>query len=286
MKIFWRLIGALVVTLAVPLADADAGTFLVGAKYWYAQWDSAVLDWFEKDIGAGFKALGVTLDSDIDTGTGYLAGPVFGYQTDEGAWSFSFAPMIFSSFSEDWKGTTGTMTLNTDIDSTRRDYDLAATYSLSQYRDRLSFLEYCRIYFGLKYQTVEYDLKLNYNTEMGSVTYKYNLDAEMIMPAIGAGIAYPVLDRLVLGLQAGAGLTLPNLKMKDPYGESFDIDPHYSYLFNLEGTLNYVPINNLIMQLGLRYQEWYLEARSPQSWESTESRDTTYGPSLTIVYTF
>jgi hypothetical protein len=286
MKRAWRIIGILAVILTVPLTHAHAGTFMVGAKYWYAQWDSAVLDWFEKDIGVGFKALGVTLNSDIDTGTGYMAGPVFGYQTDDKSWSFSFAPMVLSSFSQDWKGTAGTMNLKTDIDTTRRDYDLAATFSLSQYKEKLSFLEYCRVYAGFKYQTVEYDLKLKYNTEMGDVMYDYKLDAKVSMPTIGAGVVYPVFDKLVLGLQGGVGLALIDLEMKDPDKVTFDIDPEYSYLFNTEGSVSFLPMNNLILQLGLRYQEWYLKARSPQRWDKTESRDTTFGPTLTVVYTF
>ena len=47
--------------------DSDYGTFLVGAKGWFALWDSAVLDWFEKDISANFKEMGLNLESDIDT---------------------------------------------------------------------------------------------------------------------------------------------------------------------------------------------------------------------------
>jgi hypothetical protein len=279
-------IGILVFVLALPLANAEAGTFLVGAKYWDASWDSAVLDWFEKDIGVGFKALGVTLNSDVGQGTGYLAGPVLGYQTDDGAWSFSFAPMVISHFSQDWHGTAGTMNLTTNIDTTRRDYDLAATYSLTQYKDKLSFLEYCRIYVGYKYQTVGYDLALAYNTEMGNVKYDYKLDAKVNMPTVGAGMVYPIFEKLVVGLQGGIGLALIDLEMKDPEGNTFDIDPTYSFSYNAEGSLNFLPINNLIMQLGYRYQVWYLKARSPQRWETTESEDVTSGPTLTVVYTF
>jgi hypothetical protein len=279
-------IGLLMSILAMPLVDVEAGTFIVGAKYWYARWDSAVLDWFEKDIGVGFKTLGATLDSDVGKGTGHLAGPLLGYQTDDGTWSFSFAPMVISQFSQDWHGTAGTMNLSTDIDTTRRDYDLAATYSLSQYKEKLSFLEYCSIYMGFKYQTVEYDLNLKYNTEMGDVSYDYKLDAQVSMPTVGVGIAYPVFDKVVLGLQGGVGLALIRLKMKDPDNVSFDIDPQYSYMFNTEGNVSILPVNNMIIQLGLRYQEWYLKARSPQRWEKTESKDSTFGPTFTVVYTF
>ena len=98
------LLFSLVLAYAFSPVTSKAGTFMVGAKYWYANWDSAILDWFEKDIGGGFKALGVELRSDIDTGSGYLAGPLLGYQTDDGSLAVSLAPMLFSSFSQDWTG--------------------------------------------------------------------------------------------------------------------------------------------------------------------------------------
>jgi hypothetical protein len=116
--------------------------------------------------------------------------------------------------------------------------------------------------------------------------YDYKLDAKVSMPTIGAGVVYPVFDKLVLGLQGGVGLALIDLKMKDPDKATFDIAPEYSYLFTTEGSVNFLPMNNLILQLGLRYQEWYLKARSPQRWDTTESKDTTFGPTLTVVYTF
>jgi len=279
-------IGILTFVLAFPPVSSGGGTIMVGGKYWYASWDSAVLDWFEKDIGVGFKAMGVTLQSDVGRGKGYLAGPVLGYQTEDGTWAFSLAAMAFSDFSQDWQGTAGTMSINTNIDTTRRDFDLAVTHSLSRHKDKFSLLEYCRIYFGYKYQTVDYDLKLQYNTTMGIRSYDYQLEAQVHMPTVGFGIVYPVFSKLVLGLQGGVGLALINLKMKDPNGSNFDIDPEYSFTFNTEANLNFLPIKNLIIQLGFRYQEWYLKARSPQRWDKTESKDVTFGPTLTVVYTF
>ncbi|MCU0575214.1 MAG: hypothetical protein MUD15_00110 [Desulfobacterota bacterium] len=277
---------ALTFILGLPLSEARAGTFLVGAKYWQAQWDSAVLDWFEKDIGAGFAEVGVTLVSDVDKGSGYLAGPVLGYQTDDGAWAFSFAPMFLSHFSQDWHGQADTMTLETGIDTTRMDYDLAAIYSLAQYQDRASFLRYCRVYAGYKYQTVEYDLTLRYDTDMGQAVYDYTLDARVHMPTVGFGVVYPIFEKLVFGIQGGMGLALIDLKMTDQEDVTFDIYPKYSVSFNGEANVSLLPIDNLVMQLGYRFQEWYLEAMNPRTWEKTESRDRTTGPTLTVVYTF
>jgi hypothetical protein len=286
MKRAWMGVGILVFVLAFPLVSFGAGTFMVGGKYWYTTWDSAVLDWFEKDIGAGFKAVGITLQSDVSRGKGYLAGPVLGYQTESGTWAFSLAGMAFSNFSQDWKGTAGTMDLNTRIDTTRRDFDLAVTYSLAQHQDKFSLLKYCRIYLGYKYQMVDYDLNLQYTTGMAVRNYDYKLDAQVHMPTVGLGVVIPIFSKLALGLQGGVGLALINLKMKDPDGVEFDIDPQYSFTFNTEANLNFMPVKNLIIQLGFRYQEWYLKARSPQRWEKTESKDVTFGPTFMIVLAF
>lgn len=259
---------------------------MFGMKYWYAYWDSAVLDWFEKDISAGFKSYGLDLDSDIDPGSGYLAGPLLGYQTQDGTWAISVAPMLFSSFSQDWDGETGMMELKTDVDTDRKDVDFAVTYSLSRHQDILSLFKYSRIFAGYKYQTVSYDLALTYNTMMGQRRFDYELNAQVHMPTLGIGFVYPISDKLALGLQAGAGIALIELELEDPDGETFDISPAASIAYNGEFTITYLPINHLIVQLGFRAQLWYLKARSPEWWEETESEDWTYGPTLSVVYAF
>lgn len=278
---------AFVYVLAMSLGTSEAGTFMIGAKYWYAEWDSAVLEWFEKDIGAGFKEMGLTLDSDIDRGSGYLAGPLLGYQTDDGTWAISLAAMAFSHFSQDWTGNVGSMALGTDVDTDRKDFDFAVSYSLSKYQDKLSLLKYSKIFAGYKYQIVDYDLELSYSTLMGLRRFDYKLDAAVHMPTVGVGFVYPVSDKLVLGLQAGVGLALIDLEMKDPDGETFDISPDASITYNGELALTLLPpIKNLLIQLGFRAQVWYLKARSPTWWEETESKDFTWGPTISAVYTF
>lgn len=263
-----------------------AGTFMLGAKYWYASWDSAVLDWFEKDIGVGFKSNGITLKSEIDPGKGYLAGPVLGYQSDNGNWSVSLAAMLLSDFAQDWDGQAGTMALHSDVDTTRKDIDLAGSYSLAGLQDSSSLFKYMKLFVGYKYQMVDYDLSLNYDTLMGQRGFDYELEARVHMGTIGAGLAYPFNDKFALGLQAGVGLALIELDMKNPDGSTFDISPSASFTYNGEVSATYTPIQNLILQLGFRAQLWYLEARSPIRWEETTSEDWTYGPTLTIVYAF
>jgi hypothetical protein len=285
---FLALAAAIVVACSVCLLPVtlQAGTFVAGAKLWYAYWDSAILDWFSKDVAVGFNVLGVPVTSNIDTGDGYLAGPVLGYQTDDGSLSFTFAAMCFSHFSQDWTGTAGSMTLNTDVDTDRKDFDFAVVYSLAKYQDSWSFLKYLSIFGGFKYQTIDYDLSLNYSTLMGPRQFKYKLDSEVYMGTVGAAIAYPISDKFGIGLQAGIGLALPELNLIYPDGSNFDISPDATVTYNGEFTLNYMPIRSLLFQLGFRAQVWYLKARSPQRWQETESKDTTYGPTFAIVYRF
>jgi hypothetical protein len=265
---------------------AWAGTYMSGIKYWHANWDSAVLDWFEKDIDAGFQSNGINLKSSIDPGRGYLAGPLFGYQTDDGTWSVSLALMMLSDFSQDWDGRAGAMDLDTDVDTRRRDIDVAASYALAGFRESLSLFKYMKLFVGYKYQQVDYDLDLSYDTMMGQRQFEYKLDAEVHLGTIGAGVAYPIIDKFAIGLQAGVGLALIELEMEEPDGSVFDISPSASFTYNMELITSYTPIPNLILQLGYRAQLWHLEARSPTRWEQSVSEDWTYGPTFTVVYAF
>jgi hypothetical protein len=266
--------------------ESDMGIFMIGAKGWFALWDSAVLDWFEKDISANFKEMGLNLESDIDTGSGYLAGPLFGYQTPDGTWSLSLAAMVFSDFSQDWTGQAGSMKLNTDVDTDRKDIDLAISYSFHGYQGDLDFLRYLRLYGGFKYQKIKYDLTLSYETLMGPRNFDYDLDTDVYTPTIGAGFVYPLMDKLAVGINGGLGLSIIELELKAPDGDRFDIDPDTSIAYNGEATLTYLPIEHFIIQLGFRIQAWYLKARRPQTWDETESRDLTYGPTLSLLYAF
>ena len=194
-----------------PVIVTKMGTFMLGVKGWYAYWDSAVLDWFEKDIRAGFREMGLSLNSDIDTGTGYLAGPLLGYQTADGTWAFGIAAMFFSSFSQDWDGEAGQMKLETDVETDRWDLDFSIVYSLSRHQDVWSFFRYSSLFAGFKFQKVDYDLELEYDTLMGRRRFDYKLDAEVYMPTLGAGFVFPMLDNLAFGLQAGVGIALIEL---------------------------------------------------------------------------
>ena len=257
-----------------------AGTFIGGAKGWYASWESSVLKWFEKDIAAGFQEMGMTLNTKRDPGSGYLLGPLLSYQTDDAKWSFSFAPMIFSSFSQDWSGTASGMALQSTVELERKDYDLAANYSL---------FKNMKVFVGYKHQVVNMDFTLTYDTSMGPNTFYYTLESTVMMPTAGVGFAYPISDKLAGGLQLGLLYSIPTLKMNVISGgtsQTTDLDPYPSLGFNGEVSLNYQPMESFFIQLGYRYQIFQLQTRSEQRWEKTKSNDITHGIVLSVLYVF
>ena len=255
---------------------ALAGTYFTGAKSWYASWDSAILDWFEEDLGQAFLQNRLTLRADSDPGDGYLAGPMFGYLTDDGEWSFSFAPMVFSSFSQDWHGTAGPMSLLTTVDLTRRDYDLAASMKLNN--------NY-KLYFGYKYQDMKMDFHLAYDVAGMPQNFLYKIESKIHIPTIGIGTAYQLTDSLVAGGQAGILYTFPTLKITTA-GVSEDIRPWNSFGFNIELNLTYRPASNVLVQAGYRYQVFEFEARAPGSFNDISSYDITHGLTLSAIYMF
>ncbi len=279
MKKTCSIVWILVFFLAFPLAKAEAGTFLLGAKYWYTKWDSGVLDWISQNTVKGLKNLyDWDIHSSTGTGTGFLAGPLLGYQTTDGKWNISFAPMVISNFSQKLNQYAVGLPVgcNTHIDTTRYDYDLAGSYSLSQFKDNYPFLEYCKIFAGYKYQNVKIDENFTvyepgYPNIVIPNTIKYNVN----MPTAGVGVAYPVSDKIAVGMQGGLGWAFIN-QMK--------IKSDNSIVYNAEASLSYLPIDKMIIQIGYRYQQWYFSPK--YTYAPGDYKDVTYGPSLTLVYTF
>jgi long-subunit fatty acid transport protein len=255
---------------------SEAGTFMFGVKAWYTAWDSSVLDWFEKNLIADFAATGRTISTDKDDGSGYLAGPLISYQSDNGKWSASFAPMVFSSFSQNWEGSVAGMDMDADVDLERTDIDLAVSYS---------FNKHAWVFWGYKYQSMDIDFTLSYNTMMGSITNEYKLESEVHIPTVGTGFVYPVSNKVALSTQLGLLYSIPTLEMTDSDGTNYDIWTKGTVGFNGELTVNYQPTGDLIFQLGYRYQYFRLDAKEPDS-EKTESDDITHGPSISAVWVF
>ncbi len=261
----------------LPL-NAVAGTYLLGVKYWHADWDSAILDWFEEDISRSFEENRLPLTADSGPGKGYLYGPLIGYQTDNEKWTFSFAPMIFSSFDQNWTGSAGSMDLDGTVNLERKDYDFMIGYNLSKY---------FKAYLGYKYQEMEMDFELSYfSMTTGKTTFNYHIESKVHMPSAGLGGFYPLHEKLVAGLQMGLLYAIPELKIKENSSGTENIKPWPNPGFNVEASFTYQPSINFVVQAGYRYQVFELEARGPGREDTTESYDITQGWTLTAVYVF
>jgi len=271
--------------LLMPIS-AHAGTFYTGVKWWQASWDSAILDWFEKDIGQSFRENRLQLVSHKDPGKGYLAGPILGYQTDDRQWSFSFSPMIVSDFSQDWQGSPGIVKLRNTVNLKRRDLDLSASYTINKY---------LKGYLGYKYQDMKMDMNITFVVPMNnnpnpptlSQDFHYVVESTVHIPTAGLAGVYQISDHLATGLQAGVLYAIPTLKLKESsLGVDQDVNPWPGLGFNTEATLTYQPLQNLLVQGGYRYQVFKMEARAPGRTETTKSYDVTHGLTVSAIYVF
>lgn len=120
--------------LSSPASATERGTFYAGAKFWYTIWDSGALEWFGDLVDSFYRSFDVPITVDSETGTGYLAGPLLGYQTPNGKLNISFTPMILSHSSQETEVRPNGADVNaaaTSIDLERKDYDFAVSYSLA-----------------------------------------------------------------------------------------------------------------------------------------------------------
>jgi opacity protein-like surface antigen len=262
---------------AVVPSQVVAGTYFTGVKGWYASWDSAILDWFEEDLANTFlQSAGLTLVSDKDPGEGHLVGPMFGYLTDDGKWSFSFSPMIISDFEQDWYGMAGPMTVQSHIDLDRQDYDLAASMKLNgNYK----------LYFGYKYQDMSMDFTYTYDVGGVPTTFNDTIDSKVHIPTIGIGGVYQFSNSLVGGAQVGLLYTFPELEITTA-GVTTDIRPWNSFGFNVELNLTYRPAPGVLVQGGYRYQAFEFEARAHGFFIYIDSYYITLGLTISAFYVF
>ena len=250
---------------SIPSASR-AGTFMLGLKGWYTSWDSA----FAKTLGAYyhdyFVAAGIPNTVTINPGTGYLAGPLVGYQTDDRKWSLSFAGMIFSSFKQNTKFETSTEKAVLDLKLTRKDMDFTAGYSLS---------DHLKLFAGYKYMYTRADLKFKfYNGEQDMGWYQTTSN----IPSFGVGTAFPLSDKLLLSGQFGLLYVKTNMEYKD--GTSYKVDNSWGY--TIEAALNYLLTQNVFLQAGVKYQTFTLKISDLK----TNEKDNFFGFTGSAIYMF
>ncbi len=267
-----------------------AGTLMVGAKGWYTYHDSFMSDHLtdrtEQAILTSSPALSVSSSS--ESGNGTLLGGILGYQTDNQAWAFSFAFMVFSKFSNsvETNGTGGglpVVDVSYDIDEERRDYDFAITYSLT---------DYMKVFAGGKYMSLKYSIDqfVDFNQAasppLPPLPADYGeeivIEATYILPTLGIGFSYPLNPHFIVGLQVGLLYVTGDYSTKYESGdsESGDFDPSYGY--NVEAGITLVFGQKVLLQSSLRRQSFKLKSSNDEG--DIDGQDTNTGLTFALIY--
>ena len=251
-------------------------TWFIGTKGWYTAWDSGILNWMEKDLAISFANNRLTFESNKDLGSGFLAGPLIGFQSPNTKWSFSFAPMILSDFTQSWDGLAGSMDLNGNANLSRMDFDFAVNYRLSNF---------FKLYAGYKLMISQLIFDLSYDS-MGAQSFQYLVKLYAHIPTLGIGAILPLSDKFVLSGQAGVLYSIFSMTLENENGEVEDIWPHAGLGVSGEINMTFQPWRGVMFQLGYRYQMFTLPARAPGRLDKTLSYDFSYGVVATVLYAF
>jgi hypothetical protein len=242
------------------VSSAVAGTFMIGAKGWYAEWDSA----FDKAVADLLAESGYT--STVKPGKGFLAGPVIAYQN--GNWSFSGAFMLLSSF--DNKTEFENLSASSETKMTRRDIDLALSYSLT---------DYFKVFAGYKYITSKYNVDFSNGNDF--------YDAKMIshIPTAGLAFAYQIINKLTAGIQFGLLYVISDYKLTPSGSEEEKVDVDNGYGINIEPNLSYFLLDCVMLQFGVRYQIYNVKFTDLEGWSGSKN-DKFLGVTLGAMYVF
>ena len=271
------LTAALVFAAAMAPSNAHAGTWMVGGKAWIAVWDSFLPDIFDdmEDYDEHFDDTYIFSIDRADPGTGFLIGPMIGYQSADGLWSFSAAFMFISSFSQDIKVDVSYINFGDPSEN----YEDKETISADLKRTDLDFAfgwnigHHFKLFAGYKYQ--DYDMAIK--DDWGTI--KYSMTAHM--PTVGAGAAFPLSDAVVLGIQGGISYLMGDVKVE---GESIDLEN--TLVYNGEINLSFLTEGNMILQAGYRFQQFKFEAETEMDGETFEYSATDRFHGLTLAAVF
>ncbi len=268
MRVFKRVtifIAVLMLIINTQKVSLHAGTFNIGMKSWYANWDSAA----SKLLGDVMDRVMLSnlilpsgqgnFNANIEDGTGYLAGPVFGYETDDKRWSINAGIMFLNSFSQSMDMAlyyqTGppfslTIPLNVpvDIKLDRKDYELIVGYSLNNY---------FKIFAGYKYET--YNVKANissisfmsFSLPVLLSNYEYESKFHILMP--GASATLPVGERFRLGLKASVPIAKPEIIDKT-FGQDIDVKGRFGIIGEAYASVKLW--DKVIVKLGYGYETY------------------------------
>ncbi len=275
------------IVMAYP-TGGHAGTFMIGAKSWFAVWDSAIdqelIDLaspvIEQNIINETSATSADIETDVNQGYGFIAGPLLGYQSDDGLWSFSGAIMIVNSFTQETDGklytNEGTYNGKFELELDRSEIDIALTRTIGT-----NF----KVFAGYKYLSLENkfsgDVK---HYDYGGDVYK--IDITIQIPTIGVGYVYPFSDKMIFGLQLGLLYAMADVEYTDYLddGNSGDVDMKNTLGYTGEVNLSYLVTDNLLLQGGYRYQAIRFKTDDPSEDADINEWDRFHGVTISAVY--
>jgi len=249
--------------MGAPWAEGKGGTVFFGGKSWLASWDSSV----SEAVRAARPSLV------IEPATGYLAGPLLGYQTGDGKWSLSLALMELSDFTQKISDSQVSIV----IDATRAETDFAISRSLSNH---------IKLFGGVKISRVADHLSMQVDL---NPYYEGDAKFTLIAPTLGVGVTAKLRQRMVLGLQLGGiHMWVSEYEWLPPFSggtQSGKQKTLGSIGSNIEANLNFFMSKRWICQAGYRLQTFKSrpkdsETPSPQPY----STDVFQGVILSLVY--
>ncbi len=266
---------------------AHAGTLMVGLKGWYAFWngtpnrfaeivDDAVDEGIENVLSAPpFNSTTVNSDtnSSKEVGTGFLAGPVMAYQTDDRMWAFSLAFMYLSVFTYETTSmgsltatdigiANGVNDLDYSIELRRREIDIAVSRSI---------LPWLKVYGGYKYQRLENKIDVSgtvLGSPVGPVIGTVDSDVEITIyshiPTAGLGFVVPLSGKSFFGLQTGVIYIMPEFESEVTNNNTGVVNKESSSFknklgVNIEASISFLAQEKIMFQIGYRYQGVKLE---------------------------
>ena len=262
-KILLSLFSAIIL-FSFFILPVKAGTVMLGAKGWYAEWDSAfdkaLADVLIKELGPGWAAT-------VKPGTGYLLGPVIGYQTDDKVWSVSGALMLFSKFNNKTEYESSGVPVDTKTKMNRRDIDLALSFAAT---------DFFKIFVGYKYITSKSDVNFDDGSNF------YSMKSKNSIPTAGVAFAFQLTEKIAAGIQFGILYIMSDYKMAVAGGDYEEVKVDNGYGVNLEPNLSFLVSESVILQTGLRYQIYQVKFTD---WGVTKN-DRFFGITLGVLYIF
>jgi len=274
--------------------------YLIGAKAWYANWDSSL-----KDAGKEVPWMGWQY---METGSGWLYGPnvavIFSERVNLSV-SYLYGNMQ-AQFEASYRATDGGNTYDYYMvgknEITRQDVDSALSF---QMMSRL------KLFLGFKYQIVDMTMKqsgaqwrTSDPTIGGFTKAKMTFEQENYAPALGLGTSIPLGEMFAITANVSALYMRgeQHITHRSVFYESGDFNnPHtgepFENTMDLKGyginadpaILLYVNDINLVIMLGFRYQYVKYDAKWKRPQQGVDSQmdnlsETLYGAYLSILY--